>query len=105
MEILQKVSTKELSPGEAFSLLYGDAGKKTRFFYLRIFVKDSIFISLLVNTIFLLPFPLFLVKPIIKKILKEEDLSPELYNRLVASGKGTKILIKTKDAKIKIKLI
>ena len=105
MEILRKVSTKELSPSEAFTFLSGKPKKKARFLYVRIFLKDSILISLLVNTLFLLPFPLVIVKPFIRKVLKEEGLDPNLYDELIACGKGIKISVKTNDAKIKIKLI
>ncbi len=105
MEILRKVQTKELSVKQAYKKLYKQSSKKARFICLRINLKEHFFISLLVRIFFLFPFPLIILKPFISKFLKEEGISPNLYNQLLESGKGIKINIITKDAKIRIKVI
>ncbi|HEY8395474.1 MAG TPA: hypothetical protein VIK96_01715, partial [Bacilli bacterium] len=62
-------------------------------------------ISLLINSLFIFPVPLVLFKPVINKLLRNQGLNPDIYQQLIENGKGTQILISSKEAKIRIKII
>lgn len=104
MNILQKVSSRELSVNDAFSKLYGPKTRKIRFIFLRIHLSDSKALSLLLNLLFLLPLPLFLVKPIVIMIIKKTEYDYLLISELLNTGGGMKVKVITKEEKIYLKL-
>ena len=105
MGILKQVKDKKLSPAEAFTRLYGRPPKKARFLFLRIRIRDAKLVFFFVNLIFLLPFPLILLRPFAGPIMEKNGLDPALYKMFIATGKGTKIRVDSKDVKVFLKIL
>lgn len=104
-KILKKVARKEITPKEAFDLLYNHKPRNGRFIKLKIMIKDHQWVSGFVNTLFFFPIPISLAKPFIIKGLKEQGLPPDLYE-VIKNGSGdSKIIIKTAEVKIKIMIL
>lgn len=103
--ILKMVATGKLSPLEAYELMYEPRPRKGRFVKLSMIINDHPMVSSFVNVLFFLPIPIALGKPFIKKGFKKADISPDLYNIIKKYSGGTKVKVKTKEAKIKIMIL
>lgn len=100
--VLKKLSNQTISPEIAYEKLYPKKPlKKARFVKIRIQVNDQKVVSGILNTLFILPFPIRILK-IGKRFAPEEMRFSFDY---IDYAKGTLIDIDTKDAKIFIKVI
>lgn len=103
--ILKKVAAGKLSPLDAYKLMYEPRPRPGRFVKLSMIIKDHPMVSSFVNVLFFLPIPIALGKPFIEKGFKKADISPDLYKIIKKYSGGTKIKVKTEEAKVKIMIL
>lgn len=103
--VLKKVANGKLSPIEALNQIYGSKPRAGRFIKLKMIIKDHMFVSGFVNTLFFFPIPIWLGKPFIIKGLKEADMDIGLYDIIRNYSGGTKVIVKSEQAKIKIVIL
>jgi hypothetical protein len=103
MGILKKVEKGKLDPRTAYDCLYGRRSRRARFLFIRIWIAEEFFVSLLLNTLFFLPVPLAFVRPFLKFI--PQAVNPRgIYHDLRRSGGGLKLRVKTSAVHIFLKL-
>ena len=101
--VLEKLSKHQITKEKAFQNLNKEKRvkkSKARFLKLNIEIKDQLMLTMLLNTIFFLPFPIFLVK--IGKRFTPEEM--RFAYEMMDYAKGTHIDVDTSEAKINIKL-
>lgn len=103
--ILKLIQKKKITPQEALRLMYESKPKKGKYIKLRMFIKDHKFISSFINTLFFFPIPIWFGKAFIIKGLKKAELSPKMYNLTKEYSGGTSVIVKSEEAKIKLKII
>ena len=102
--ILRKVSEKEITPIEAYHLLYPKKTTKARFIKLQIKIQDHPWVSSFVNLLFFLPFPISLLERILLKALNEKGakVDYQTFKYLLNYCNGTEINVIADEAIIKI---
>jgi hypothetical protein len=115
-KILNQIEQQELTPKEAYALLYPKKSgkvrkaKKAHFVKLRIRVPDSKGASALLAVLFFFPFPISFVKFILKRTLKgkqieQVDMSLEELLEMI-SYKGIKVDVRAQSGeRVSIKTI
>ncbi|MCK9536999.1 MAG: hypothetical protein M0R05_05425 [Bacilli bacterium] len=105
-KILKKIVQNNLTPQEGYNILYGTVGKKGRFVIARIRLSGHPFLNTFINGLFLFPFPLGIVKLIMRFIRNSEFKEyRDLILDLIPFAQGVAISIVSKEAIIKIKII
>jgi hypothetical protein len=103
--VLMKVAKGKLTPNEAYSLLYNEKPNKGNYLKLRLLIKENMIVSRFVNALFFFPLPLWLIKGIMIRELKKNDLPVEMYDLIRKYSGGTSIIVKNEEVKIKIVII
>jgi hypothetical protein len=101
--VLEKLSNHQISRDKAYQALKKEKRikkPKARFLKLNIHLKDQVMLNMVLNTLFFLPLPVFLVK--IGKRFTPEEM--RFAYELMDYAKGTQIDIDTEEARIYIKL-
>lgn len=101
--VLNKLANHEITKEEAYQRLYSSAKikkPKVRFMKLKISIPNQLTLSILLNTLFFFPVPIFLLK-IGKGFIPKEYLFA--FDAL-DYAKGTLINIQSQDAVVYIKL-
>ncbi len=75
-EVLNQLKEKKISVNKAYDLLYGNEITQTKlrkahFIKLKFDIKDEKFANALLKTVFLFPVPMFLIKWVIKLVMKK----------------------------------
>lgn len=112
IEILNKLSDKELSTKDVYRALYPKPRRPRRahFVKLRIVIPDEKGVSRLLSVLFFLPAPMFLVRWIMRRAVKREyldntGLSKSDIMKLVSMA-GVRVFVHAKDGtKVAIRTI
>ncbi len=109
-KMLNKVYKGKLSTSEAYNQMFVKpvSYKKAQFVVLRLNIKEHKFMTLLLNTLFLLPTPIGLIKTILRKVAtKNNEMDDETLAQVteLISVKDIALEVKSEDADIYIKTI
>lgn len=108
-KILNQVYKGKLSIIDAYNQLFDTQRtfKKAQFVVLRMNIREHKVVSLLLNTLFLLPTPIGLAKSILKKIDKNNQMDEATKTQVMSllSIKDISLEVKSKEADIYIKTI
>lgn len=101
---LNQLQAGKISKADAYTQwqLNEQSIKKARFVKLRIYLRDQKAVSVAINTLFMMPFPLALAKPFLRKIKDPQVREIVSY---IQYAKGTRIDVQSKDAIIRIAII
>lgn len=101
---LKKLANHSISKMEAYRQITGQKSpsKRARFVKMRMHIRDQKVISGALNTLFIVPLPLGLIKPFIKR---HKDPNVRAFAGSLQGAKGTRIDIQSKDANIHISII
>jgi hypothetical protein len=102
--ILDEVYNGTLTVKEAYDAIYTPTPRKASFFRMQMRIADEKAVSAFVNALFFFPIPVVIVKPFLKKYLKDQNISKEMLNEWLNTLGGTSIDVISEDAKIEIRL-
>ncbi len=108
-KILEKVSNNQITIDDAYSKIYKREIKKSKknranFIKIKLRIKENPFISFFVNLFMIIPLPVVIAKPFLKKQLTKNDMPNVLYQDAINNAKGFSIKVDSKEAKIRIRL-
>lgn len=101
---LLKVAKGQLTPEEAYQILYTKRMAKARFIKLHMIVKDHPWVSGFINFLFFLPFPIALGERIAFRAMNKKGVNIEFetFRELLGCCNGTEISVIADEANIRI---
>lgn len=101
MGVLKQLEQGKIDQQTAYNNLYGRRARRAHFLFIRIWLKKEFFVSLLINVLFFLPWPLLIVRPFLKFIPEEFR---NIYHDVRRYCGGASIDVKTSDVKLYLRL-